>query len=304
MKRRIAILTIVVTATALLFAGCGPAPASGPTDDLEKLWDVDIGQEGYGRTDASRLVDRQGKGIRLTFDIAPAALRQTPPADMTPDMKIVRAGGRVYWIGESAVCWDGIDEDGNPIGGTQYARRMLWKQGSRIYQVFAETNKQKIFSLTSQRDASLDIVSSETAMLLERHPLAGLAGFDIQADIRWVEFKNNRITVSVTLYTAGYNESVILDMTRNGGFELKKEAGMEYYARGGGKSPDSPFVSLMLFRTDIGVFYLNAGVAWAYRDDVSEDALDFIKPELAKSIAEQMGCNIIPFEDLPGTPEA
>lgn len=120
----------VFLAAVLLFSGCGLMPVSGTAQDYEKLWSMDIGQEGYSRTDASHDVVRQGEDIQLTFAAMPTEFK--PRQD--PDRKSVRAGGREFHVVDRAIEPDGIDEDGHIIMyDTVYTRDMVWEQGGYIF---------------------------------------------------------------------------------------------------------------------------------------------------------------------------
>lgn len=279
MKRAFAILFALM----LFLSGCAQAPVESPAYGNEKLWAVDIAQEGYGRTGASHMVDRQGEDIRLTLTIAPAAFKQTPASEM----EIVRVGGREYRIKDSTICWDGADENGKWIGGTQYSRTMSWEHDGYVYYVFAETFKESV---------SLAVASPETAGKLENDPLAELAGFELKSDIWWVEFRKENITVNITLHMPVFEEAALREYIKDGKFKRIEEGGTEYFLCKNERKPDDPNSAAMLWRTDKGLLYLNANVPWAYRNDLPDEALGFINPELLKSITEQMGGKTMPFD--------
>jgi hypothetical protein len=282
----------VVAVVALQFSGCGQAPVSGSSQDSEKMWAVDIGQEGFSRTGASRTIDRQGADLHLSFSIGPKEYAKSP----LPDMKKITANGRYYLAGDSVSCWDGMDDSGNPVGGTLYSRMLFWERNGCSYLFFAETNMHKdVFESSDRNNVSLDIVSTETAMLLEKDPLAELAGFDVTADTLWVEFKKGSVTVSVTLYAPQYCDSALGAFTKYGGYIMMYDGNIEYYSYGGEIKPDEATGASILWRTDKGLFTLYA--SRKIQTEKPDDALDFVNADLLKSITKQLGGKIVPLDD-------
>lgn len=285
MKRKAALFAAAAAVLAILFSGCGQAPASGPAAAYEKLWAVDIGHEGFGRTGASRTVDRQGGDVRLTLTAAPVEYRQTTAPYIPPDLQVMHAGGREYRTGDSFPCWDGVDENGNWIYGTAHTRYLAWERGDVAYSLVADTLKESL---------SLDIASTQTAVRLEADPLADVAGYGIVSYVTRVAFGNEKCSLTLELYPPHFDESV-MQAIRKGSLERIEEDGIGYYRRKTAVSGETNAVS-MIWRTDMGLVRLSAGVYRQYLGEVPAAALDFVGLELAKSITEQIGAKIVPLD--------
>lgn len=273
MKRAFAFTLALV----LFISGCAQEAATGPVSEYEKLWAVDIGQEGFKRTTASLSFVRDNGEVELKYTVMPDAFHD----DDRRCTKTVKANGRTYKTGSGFVFWDGPSG-----GGTDYIQNVQWKHGGYSFLLSAST---------AQYGLSLDIASPKTAFLLERDPQAEVPGYSLNTNYLWTSLYTSGASICITLYPTAFSESA-MNLPEEAFSGFTDEGGFQYCRYERKSLTDDPIFVSLLWNTDIGVFYIYSN--WTVHNSEPGDALGFVNAELMKSITEQMDSKILPLDEF------
>lgn len=256
---------VMASLTEKLHAQSGAASAQAA---YEPLWDIDFEQYGYLRTEASYTVSWEGEELTLTYVICPELYAQIPQ-----QAKSVQYEGRDFLLEYQEVCWDAEDSS-----GTEYTRRLSWRQNGRAYSLTA---------ISGDKNASLDIASPKTALRLEAGELS-IEGLEEVSEIWYAGFVNEQRTLRLYLYPPPHGDDWLKALLDEGSVAQNTIDGFTYYRSDDAREPEDPNTAMMIWETDMSWVYLWGGVPYDARNDYSDDVWDFINPDLAEWITQQV----------------
>jgi hypothetical protein len=234
--------------------------------NYKKLWDIKL-DKGLEITDTSynttwRIDDvyiRLCKYTRRSLD------------DITRNMETVRLGGSTYFYDESCIFYDG------PSGsGKSCDKRVISKRGNHNYMVTASGDSKELL-----KDISLEMLVD---LIYDYNK--DIEGFEKCKETWIVSYSDGTINGFININVAPYGINEHKDLKNNDEFVFKKVNGTEYYITKERVSDDQPNHRMLSFNSGIGVVVITAGVPYSERNDVPDNALDFVNIDLAKEIVD------------------
>ena len=238
--------------------------------DYERLWDVDIEQNEYIKESASYRVVWDSNDKKVSFSVAPIEDSNTT----YEDIETYEKDGINYYIRESSICWDSYDLK---EGGVKHFREVYCIRGNKRYS----------FAVEVDNDKSL-LLPIETCIGILNDPESMPDGMEKSSEVWHVEFKKGSISFDATIYVAPFDTKIYNDVSNIEGLELVSDNATVYYYKSNERSVDEPNSAFVYWLSDIGLIEIRAGVPYSERNDVPNDALDFINIELAKKIVSQI----------------
>lgn len=286
MRKALYILVILLLLTTL---GCrnsnistdtNPKPESKPDIEsaeeeqaiqYEKLWNVDIGVDGYRRNYAlHNIIWESEDSVVASWSMRPTECSE----EISNDMETYESDGVTYYTKDESICWDSYDLK---EGGTKHIRRI----------VFIEGEYQYVLSISADNDKSL-LIPVETCVKTLNDPEKGLTGFKKTTEFWYVELKKDDLSVHISIYPSPYGIEMYNDCPNSDILELVEDNETEYYIYNTERTLDDPNCAAVYWLDDIGLIQIHANIPYSERNDVPREALEFINIELAKSIVMQM----------------
>jgi hypothetical protein len=272
-KRKVLLLLIIA---CLFLTACGiNGTMVKSVSAYENLWSVNIGQEGYNRTAESYLRTWQGEGYSLNYSVSPEMYVTVPE-----EAEDIKYEGMEFFLQDESACWDGIDDDGNWIGGKTHTRSLVWYKDGNAHTLSASTEDESV---------SLDFISPKTAIEVGGSREYSSGGLEVSHEVWHVEQRSGNIIVTVTLYLKPYDTEIIEQFKQEMQYNKAEEDGFVYYESEYKRTPDDPNFKTLFWETDAGLVVLNGGIPYAHRNDFSSDVWRFINAGLAESITQQIG---------------
>lgn len=265
---KIVLFIVVLGAAANLFA-CRPAVAS--ENQLEKFWELDIGQDGYALTSTGHILTWNSPEINLNFVVFPASMQSTPARS---DSKIIKENGHEYYLWEDTVAWDAENSS-----GTLYTRSLYWRDGRYAYTLSAEA---------SEPEVSLAFISPGTAAKLEADCHAAPDGYELTGDSWGIGFSKGNVIIGITLQPAPFGEAFLHEFAADPNTVEIEDDDKIYYQNKRDQNPEEPHAVSFMWQTEQGYVWLSGYIPYAHRNDVPGDTLDFINIDLIKSLTAQI----------------
>lgn len=241
----------------------------------EKLWEVDLGQEGYERSSAARTIIWEGERCDIFFIYGPDEYKdEYKEEEPLENAQVIIKYGREFIESDAAYAYP---------GGVlkSYSKTIRWKHGGYVYLMEAASGEMIDYS---------DIVCPETAILIEKGDYPEYSDYVRSMDIFSVLYEDGNNEVMIRLDTPECSGEA-LDLaaaycTRD------EESGFEYYIYNSGDN-DSRNDTFIVWNTDMGAIKLSAGT----KKDAGTDGGDagIINAGLARRITEQLGAHILPL---------
>ncbi len=271
--------SILLLIVSVFMTGCTNTNIQTNTQSLkvpaecEKLWDIDLGEDysiGTAGTYFARWMDDD---LDLELFVHRGNLSD---ADLTRSEKVIVDGIACY-TNADAVNWDGTNESGEWIGGTNYTKTLTYAQNGLVCTLAGNAAKQEI---------SLDIISLMTAQSLMDRNVSEYQQFRKTNENWTIGFQKGKISGSISIIPPPLDQAVYQEWSKSEDCSLVKEADLEYYLLKRDDQEDSPNNAAIAFLSSHGLIECRAGVPYSKRNEVPRDELNFINMEMVKRILE------------------
>lgn len=191
--------------------------------------------------------------------------------DVYSDINNTNINGSIYYFDDKDYCWD--DTDGS---GTTYERRVYTTMGKFRYIMCARTDNKE----------SLDKVPLDKLIDLMYNHENNIDGLEKCGETWHVLMSDGVISERIYLDVAPYGKKKYQELKNNDSLELVREKGIEYYVSKRQQTNVEPSAKTLYYNSGIGLITIKATVPYDARNDVPENALDFVNIDLAKEIVD------------------
>ncbi|MGI5919662.1 MAG: hypothetical protein ACOX8N_08450 [Christensenellales bacterium] len=180
-----------------------------------------------------------------------------------------------YYFRSDTIFWDGIDEEtGEETGGETTTAYAVFYIDDYIVTLTGSTENEDVSAVKLQ--LALDLLSDKPMDGLER--LGG--GLSARLYNGILECNISLIPKDNAEYQHIFNASDAI---------IKQEGSIRYLASIPERSLDDPNARFVVCDTDKGALLVSCGVPYSERNNVLDEALDFVNLSLAQNIAEGLG---------------
>lgn len=207
--------------------------------------------------------------------------RSTPVTDLYPDgldgFEKRTGDGSEYYYRTDSVCWDGVDETGEWIGGLTTSAYVLQDTGDYLL----------VLSGSSEDEDVSHVTHRLLTDLLEQNEVEGL-----EQTNRYVGARFSAAPLECNISLVSRQSAAGQELLAQEDTEVRQQNGIRYLAKIRERTPDEPHTNFIICDTDQGVLVVSCGVAYGARNDVPAERLDFVNFSLAKKIADRLDVEI------------
>jgi hypothetical protein len=242
-----------------------------PLINYEQFWTIDIPKVSFLFKKGNHTIEWKNGDMSLSLQICPTAYSD----DYLKQGEEIIKDGISFYSSINDVFWD--DGEAGPDGifdhGLLYIRGIYFEKDGLGYSLKVSINNIE----------PIDIATPEMLQSLAENPDKQISGFEKTNDHWGSEFRNENIYLYINVIPPPF-DSKNFELYADSDLILNKtDDGLEYYSNTNRKSDES---NIIIAKTDIGIIEIHGG--YFQQNDVKNDALDFINPDLIKYIYDHI----------------